>query len=388
MRIASLFEPATSGLSTTLLCLWPLVSLVNAYSFTPVSEPELDLSSLGRISLVGDFDAASLYQYKEQSNTQTGNSNNGSQSLLTSLPNGFITNLSTADSQILAVCSLDINGTEPRIFVGGNFSSLGGVNSSGIALFEPNSTKVSPLPGLNGSVSALLCDQEADSVYVGGDFKYGNSSNAAIWKADKGLSRLPFGGFNGPVTSIMKGESGHIIFGGSFNGRGNSTKSKDKEQVINLQNATVSSATDASPGGYNNPRNIVCQSSGQDGPGKTWLLYDRSAGYWRAQMNYNFNPSKLRLYNTHLDGRGTKTFLFRALPDNGIMNLTYSDPNSGKEVSCDSACPLSDDKKEKHRDFKFVNNVGMRGFQIEFIDWYGDGAGLNGIELLQDGECH
>ncbi|KAJ5416421.1 Rax2 [Penicillium cf. griseofulvum] len=31
-----------------------------------------------------------------------------------------------------------------------------------------------------------------------------------------------------------------------------------------------------------------------------------------------------------------------------------------------------------------VNPVGMRGLQIEFLSWYGQGAGLNGIEVFQD----
>jgi hypothetical protein len=103
-------------------------------------------------------------------------------------------------------------------------------------------------------------------------------------------------------------------------------------------------------------------------------------------MGFEYRPTKLRLYNTHFEGRGTKTFLFRRLPDNGIMNFTYTDPDTGYDVHCDSTCPLSDSADEKYRDFEFVNVVGMSGFQIEISDWYGSGAGLNGIELFQEGE--
>lgn len=384
MRAPSLFGPAATGFSTV-LGIWPLLSLANALSFTSVPEPDLDLSPLGRVTLIGDFDAASIYSYTEQSRTYTGN--NGSQSLLTPLPNGIITDLSTADSHILTLCSFTKkDGSYAGIYVGGNFTSLGGVESQGVALFDPNSGKITPLPGLNGSVSALVCDQETNSVYVGGDFNYANSSNAVIWNGDDGWKSLSFGGFNGPVTSILKDDDGHIVFGGSFDGLGNATSSQKNQQIINLQNATISSDANSKSSDYDNPRNIICQTTGQDGAGKTWLLNDYSPGFWRAEMGFGFRPTKLRLYNTHLDGRGTKSFLFRALPDNGIMNLTYSDPTTGEDVFCDSVCSLSNNSSETYREFKFVNNIGMGGFQIEISDWYGPGAGLNGIELFQDGE--
>lgn len=378
-----MFRHVAAGFST-ILWTWPLLPVANALSFTSVSQPDLDLSSLGRVTIVGNFDTASLYSYTEQSGAYT--VNNGSQSLLTPLPNGYIADLSAADSRIVTLCSLaGDNGTNPDIFVGGSFTSLGGIESRGIAQFNPNSGKVTAIPGLNGSVSVLLCDQDTNSVYVGGDFKQGNSSNAIVWNADQGWSNLPFDGFNGPVASILKETSSRIIFGGSFDGLGNSTSSREKsQQIINLQNATISSDANSALSGYQDPRNIICQTTGEDGPGKTWLLNDHSPGYWRAETRFGFRPTKLRLYNTHLDGRGTKSFLLRALPDNGIMNLTYSDPSSGKDVFCDSICPLSDNSSEIYRDFKFVNNIGMGGIQIEISDWYGTGAGLDGIELFED----
>lgn len=157
-------------------------------------------------------------------------------------------------------------------------------------------------------------------------------------------------------------------------------------QVVNLQTAKVTSDAISPKAGFSDPRNVIC-SSGKAGKGNTWLLHDYSPGFWRADMAFSFTPSKLRLYNTHLDGRGTKSFLFRALPINGIMNFTYADPDSGRDVYCDASCPLSSNSKEGYRDFYFVNNVGMDGFMLEIQDWYGKGAGLNGIELFQNGEC-
>ncbi|KAJ5176526.1 uncharacterized protein N7482_002403 [Penicillium canariense] len=376
MRVSSLYGPAAAGLST----LFALLPTAHALTFDAVSIPEIDLSSLGRVTITGDFDGVSLYEYKGQSEiTQRRGS-----SILTPLPNGILTNLSSADAQIRDMCSFTKkDGTFAGIFVAGNFTGLGGVESRGAALFNPNTSDVTALPGLTGSVSAVLCDQDTNRVYVGGDFSYKNTSNAVAWSPDDGWSDLSFDGLNGPVNSIIKGDDGHIIFGGSFDGLGNMTSSSNNKQILNLQNATITSDAQTSLSGYVDPRNVICSTSGEAGEGKTWLLHDYAPGYWRAYFGFTFNPTKIRLYNTHFDGRGTKSFLFRALPDNGIMNMTYTD-DSGKKINCDSSCPLSDSTSEKYRDFTLVNPVGMQGFQIEVLDWYGQGAGLNGIEVFQD----
>ncbi|KAL4792806.1 cortical protein marker for cell polarity-domain-containing protein [Aspergillus venezuelensis] len=377
MRLPSLFGPATAG-SSTVLHVWLLsqLSCVFALSFEPLAQPELDLSRLGQVALTGDFDALTFYSYEEQSNTPSADEE--TQSILAPLPNGITTKLSTTDADIRAMCAL---GTNSAIFIGGNFTSIGDTKAQGIARYDPNSNKTTSLPGLTGSVSALLCDQESNTVYVGGSFKQGNSSNAAAWVVGEGWKDLTFGGLNGPVHSIIKNDDGNIVFGGSFDGIGNSTSSKKIEQVINLANATITSSTESTMSGFTDPKNIICQSSGDGGAGETWLLADYALGYWRADMRYNFSPSKLRVYNTHYEGRGTKSFLFRRLPDNGIMNLTYTDPDTGDDVSCDQYCSLSDSSEEEYRDFTFVNSVGMTGFMFEIRDYYGQGAGLNGIEV-------
>lgn len=376
MRVSSLLGPAAAGLSTILATL----PTVHGLTFDAVSLPDLDLSSLGRVTITGDFDGVSLYEYEGQSEITR---RHGS-SILTPLPNGILTNLSSADAQIRDMCSFTKkDGTFAGVFVGGNFTSLGGVNSPGAALFNPNSNKVTALPGLDGSVSTVLCDQDTNRVYVGGSFSHDNTSNALAWTPDNGWTDLSFDGLNGPVNSILKADNGHIIFGGSFDGIGNTTSSPNRKQILNLQKATITADADSSLGGYGDPRNIICSTSGEAGKGKTYLLHDYAPGYWRAELGFEFNPTKVRLYNTHLDGRGTKDFLFRALPDNGIMNMTYTD-ESGNKAHCDSSCPLSSSTSEKYRDFTLVNPVGMEGFQIEVLDWYGQGAGLNGIEVFQD----
>ncbi|KAJ5134294.1 hypothetical protein N7526_005659 [Penicillium atrosanguineum] len=379
MRASSLFGPATAGLATLLA-----LPTVHALTFDAISIPDLDLSSLGRVTITGDFDGISLYEYEGQSEITR---RKGS-SILTPLPNGILTNLTSADAQIRDMCAYTKkDGTFGGIFVAGNFTSLGGVDSPGAALFNPNSSQITALSGLNGSVSTVLCDQSTNRVYVGGDFSREASSNAAVWTSDNGWTDLSFDGFNGPVASIIKDDNDHIIFGGSFTGLGNitttSSSSNNTKQILNLSSATITADAKTSLSGYEDPTNIVCSTSGVAGKGKTYLLHDYAPGYWRADLGFTFFPTKVRLYNTHLDGRGTKDFLFRALPDDGIMNLTYTD-TSGNKIHCDSSCPLSSSTSEKYRDFTLVNPVGMKGFQIEVLDWYGEGAGLNGIEVFQD----
>ena len=275
------------------------------------------------------------------------------------------------------------------VVVGGNFTSLGGRESPGAALFNPNTAEITPLSGLSGTVSALLCDQASNTVYVGGSFKGANSTNAIAWVGTAGWTNLPFAGFNGPVTSISKASNGNIIFGGSFTGLGNAptsnvSTSSTEQQSINLPGAEISAASTTTTDGFNDPRNILCKTNGADGAGNTWLLRDNSAGSWRADFGFGFEPTRLRLYNTHLEGRGTRTWRYTAFPINGILNFTYTDPATGANASCSSECPLSNDPSVRFQDFFFVNRVGMNSFQIDISAFYGAGGGLNGIELFQD----
>ncbi|KAI4229940.1 MAG: hypothetical protein L6R36_000449 [Xanthoria steineri] len=384
MRLSSLFGPAAAEL-VFLIHLW--IPPTQGAAFDPVQLPDINLDQLGRVALTGDFDSISLYTYKQQ--TQNAFSTNGSQALITQLPNGDYTAAATADAYIKTMCPFVMgNGELAGVVVGGNFTSLGGIETQGVAMYDPNTSQITPLPGLLGKVSAVYCDQDTNTVYVGGDFKGANSTNAVAWVGMAGWQNLPFAGFNGPVDSITKAPNGNIIFGGTFTGLGNTTAPvKKDQQVVNLASAKISSGSTTDENGFNDPKNIVCPTSGQDEAGSSWLLEDKTSGFWRADLNFGFQPTKLRLWNTHQNGRGTKTFRFTALPLNGIMNMTYNDPATGKKTPCDAdgaRCPLSDNTSLPYQDFEFYNRVGMSAFQIDISDWYGDGAGLNGIELFQD----
>ncbi|RDW84999.1 hypothetical protein BP6252_02589 [Coleophoma cylindrospora] len=361
-----------------------LTTTTRAITFNAVPSPNLDLSQLGRVAIAGDFDGISLYQFEGQS--ENGFSTDGSQAVLSRFPNGDFASLAKADAGIQAMCSFVMqDGTMAGVIIGGNFTSLEGIESQGIALFNPNTSSITPLPGLSGQVSALLCDQSTNTVYVGGSFRGANSTNAIAWVGTSGWTNLPFEGFNGPVTSISRISNGHIIFGGSFTGLGNATGPiEPDQQIINISGANITAVSSTTTSGFSDPANIVCKTTGTDGANNTWLLADNTAGSWTAEFGFGFQPTKLRLYNTHLDGRGTQTWRYTALPINGIMNFTYIDPATGQNQSCTSECPLSSNSSVTFQDFHFVNVIGMNGFRIDISAWYGSGGGLDGIELFED----
>ncbi|KAK3675763.1 hypothetical protein LTR78_004404 [Recurvomyces mirabilis] len=350
----------------------PLLNARGAHAITQVPSPNLDLSSLGRVALAGDFDSISLYNYEGQSEASF--NTNGSQSLLTQYPDGSFQSLATADASIMTMCPfVQKDGSLAGVVIGGNFTSLGGVEAQSIALWNPNTTQVTALPGLSGKVSTVYCDASSGTVYVGGSFMAGNSTNAMAWTT--GWTNLPFAGFNGPVTSITKNAAGNIVFGGDFDGLGNTTTPQNPDgQVINIGSGNITAQGSAT---NSDPHSIICNTNS----GTDWLLQDNTAGYWQGNFSYGFNPTKLRLYNAQSGGRGTKTFYYEDLNSGGILNLNYLDAN-GENQSCSSSCPLANNASAQ--DFHFVPPVGMNAFRINIVQWYGSGGGLSGIELFQD----
>ena len=359
----------------------PLLGSKGAYAITPVEapSPNLDLSNLGRVAVAGDFDSISLYQYEGQ--TENILNTNGSQSLLTRFPNGAFTSLGLSDAYIEAMCAFERGGQLQGVVLGGNFTSVDGVRAQSVALWDPDSGAITPLSGINGEVSALYCDNDSGTVYVGGMFTAGNSTNAMSWTTQ--WSDLPFAGFNGEVHSITKNEAGNIVFGGAFTGLGKvanfSTPVTPSSQVINLSGGDIGATGTTSMKGFDKPSNIICKT-GQDGPGNTWLLADNTGGWWQGLFTFGFNPTKLRLYNTKYQGRGTKSFYFEDLNNGGVLNLNYIDVD-GKNQSCSNPCPLPQGNTS-YQDFFMVPPIGMSQFRIFITEWYGDGGGLAGIELF------
>lgn len=353
-------------------------ALSQALTFNAIPSPNLDISKLGQVGFAGDFDGISFYEFKGQ--TEQPFSSNGSEQLMTRLPNGVFTNLLSADASIKDMCVF-----QGRVILGGNFTSVGGKESIGVAAFNPTTSEITALPGLSGQVSSLLCDDDAGMVYVGGSFRAEDSFNAITWIASSGWTSLPFAGFNGPVNSIVKDSDGHIIFGGSFTGLGNtSTPSTPDAQTVNLNSARFTTYQGTATAGFSDPKNIVCNTEGTDGQNTTWLLEDNVPGNLAVSFDFGFTPTKLRLRNTHVDGRGTKSWMFTAQPNNGIMNFTYIDPETGSNMTCTNQCPLSNNSSVKFQDFHFVNQIGMNAFRLDISAWYGQGGGLDSLELYQD----
>ena len=358
----------------------PLLGARGAYAITQQSapSPNLDLSQLGRVAVAGDFDSISLYQYEGQ-NENVYNTN-GSQSLLTRYPDGGFDTLALSDAYIETMCSFERNGQLQGVILGGNFTSVAGTRAQSIALWDANSGKVTALPGINGKVYAVYCDNDSGTVYVGGIFTAGNSTNAMAWTTQ--WTNLPFAGFNGQVESITKNAAGNIVFGGSFNGLGTgSTPTIPNGQVINLAGGNISASGTTTTTGFDDPTNIICKT-GTDGPGNTWLLADNTGGWYQGSYSFGFVPTKLRLYNTKYQGRGTKSFYFEDMDNGGILNLNFID-SDGQNQSCSSVCPLPQGNTT-FQDFFMEPAIGMNTFRIFITEWYGNGGGLAGIEMFQD----
>ena len=168
MRIFSLFGP-TAADPNSAIRIWLLkanvFTVTQGVNFNPIPPPNLDLSQLGRVALTGDFDAISLYTYQGQN--ENGFSTNGSQSLITQLPNGNYAPSATADAYIKDMCPFVMdNGQLAGVIIGGNFTSLGGIEAQGVALYDPNSSKITPLPGFRQSsviAKAILFTSEGIS---------------------------------------------------------------------------------------------------------------------------------------------------------------------------------------------------------------------------------
>ena len=360
-----------------------LIPGTDAFTLNPIPSPNLSLDQLGRVAFVGDFDSISLYQYAEQTQAPPDVGN-----ILSRFPNGVFWRIQKTDGDIKAMCAYEKDGTLQGMVVGGNFTSVDGTSTpGGIAIIDPNDGSVTAVQGLTGSVNALHCDLARGQVYVGGSFTGADSTNALIWNGN--WTEMPFLGFNGPINSIVAGLNDTVIFGGEFSGLGGNITgaAENNTQALPLGSANLTAQTSSGRPGFSDPKNIACKAEDtiSSGSGSTWLLADNTPGFWRADFGFGFKPTKLQLYNTDFEGRGTKTWRYTALPDGGIMNFTYTDPTTKQEAFCDARCPLPEGNTTA-QDFFFVNRVGMNAFRIDISDFYGQGGGLNAVQVFATGE--
>lgn len=356
-------------------CFATVAFIRNAHSYTAIPSPDLNFGDLGQVAVGGNFDAISTYSYVGQSEGVQGN---GTQSVIQRLPNGMYGVLAATDAHIADLCAFKTsNGTLLGVIVAGNFTSIAGIGAQSVAFIDARTGDITPHPGIEGVVNAVLCDDATNTAYLGGAFDASLSTNAIAWLSTGSWANLPFAGFDAPVTSITKASNGHIVFGGSFTGLKNMTTSgRQRKEQINLAASTITSVANVTSG-----NNVLCPTNGSTST--PWELQDRTAGSWTAAMQYGFEPSRIRLWNNP-QGKGVRTWRFTALPNTGIMNLTYTDPASGRTAYCDATCPLAQNASIPYQDFDLVNRIGMNSFRIDVSDWYGQGGALKGIELFQN----
>lgn len=303
------------------------------------------------------------------------------------------------------------------VFVAGQFSSIGGTSVSNIAAYNPSSNTFNNMAGgLDGTVQAVYCDNEHSQLIVGGSFSGPVNSNSdrylgnvAQWDVSASTwNPVDFGGLDGTVNTITAGGNNSLIrFGGSFDSRfassgangiasGTNTSASPLTAALtplSLGNVEFVGGPSTTQAGYNNPAQILCPQ-GADGSGNTYLFEDGVEGRLTARAFRALNVRAIRLGNTFVDGRGTRTFGIVSIPDNTELELIYLDPTTNQNVTCTTNCTLSHDPSLPYQDFLIAdtpeNNAPggvkeLTGVQFTATQYYGAGAGLHVLELLSEG---
>lgn len=244
--------------------------------------------------------------------------------------NGSLTEFGRTDAgaTIHAVCVRNSTGV---VYVAGDFSSFGGVQTPSVASLDPATGTFSSLSGgVDGPVYALSCAE--DKLWAGGQFAGPNGTdmtgfggNVATWDyGSASWSSPPFVGLDGPVWAIdpASSSSGSSVFlGGSFSVSFaqplyNATGVADVPSLgaalatISLQNGNTSVQTSASSAvaGFSDPSNMFCPP-GADGPGSTWLAAEgQTNATITVEVGRAVTAAGIRLGNTFVNGSGTNTF--------------------------------------------------------------------------------
>ncbi|KAJ1675169.1 hypothetical protein EV182_001792, partial [Spiromyces aspiralis] len=377
---------------------------------TATSTPLVDVSELGQLGIVGSFSGLSQ-NFNTSIIEKSGAKFASNTPSLLSFANSSLSLFSqtTPGGDITAACPFyNPDGSVKKLFFGGNFDQVNGVTASYIASVDSDGHIDNLAGGLDNSVNALYCDKDANAVYVGGNFTIPlsarNSSISSLhseWSGGVALynvtagewKSLPWKGVNGQVLTIAPAagsgdgkSSSKLYFGGNFNSTLDGIEYMPlDDQPINLSAASVTAGNAAQLSGYNRPENILCASR-PDQPGNTFLLADMLPGYITYTFKNPVSPSLLRLRNTLYNGRGTRTFQVMVATTNTILTLSYIDPDTGFEQFCSNSCPLqhtSDWQEFRISGYGDQDVDGIAGLMINLASWYGEGAGLSGIELYQ-----
>ncbi|CAK7905831.1 bud site selection protein Rax2p [[Candida] anglica] len=378
-----------------------LLGMIASSLADQVVHPELDLSDLGgSVGLLGSFTGISMYNFDNATSfiqAARGNrsrSRPSQNSLYSRDPsNNNINRLATFNGQVDSIYSLDEN--DNTMLITGNFTEIN--NSTGVApiIFNYTSgeaTQIFSNDSINGSVRSVLIDKEL--VYLGGDFKFNNTYGVAVYNiTSKQVTTPPFQGFgeNSSVNTIVKifdnaednsVDNGSIVFGGEFNTLGlkdllthNSTSNNTiprnmtntslitAEQVVSLKHGIFSSVNAASQG---TESEMVCPSTAQD-----WSLGNDEGGQWLVELPdemKGLTPTKVRLYTPTSGDDGVQLFRIYSYPNNGIMNLSYIDPETNELSYCDAWCPLVTSTQLKNFTSTNKENVDELANDSTFID--------------------
>ncbi|EPQ29243.1 uncharacterized protein PFL1_02998 [Pseudozyma flocculosa PF-1] len=379
--------------------------------------PSIDFGLLGAVGVSGSFAALEIWNQTGASSGPNVTYDANASTLLQRAGNGTLTKVSATErgGSIRAICQLP--GSPDTVFVGGTFFSIGGTSVSNIASYNTQTKAFDALGGgLDGDVLTLYCDAERRQVLAGGSFSgpvNGKTDrylgSVASWSQDSAAwSPIAFGGLNGTVNAIAAGANSSLVrFGGEFDTRfasigANGLESGTRSSASSLTNALapislgqVEFVGGPSSGeqGYSNPAQVLCPQGG-DGPNNSYLFEDGAVGRLTARAFRSLDVRAIRLGNTFIDGRGTRTFGVVSIPDNTELELLYLDPQTNQNVTCTNNCTLSQDPTLPYQDFLIrdvpANNAPggvktLTGVQFTASEHYGAGAGLHILELLSSG---
>ncbi|WVW84622.1 hypothetical protein I302_106656 [Kwoniella bestiolae CBS 10118] len=421
------FPTIPSFLVSTILTFVP--TIMAGGSTAPSSIPQVDYGKMGTVGLGGSFSGLDWYSsdspFASSSSSSSSTFSTTGDTLFYKTEDGILRALgSTNEGGIInSLCwssSPDSSSGNGTLFIGGTFTSLSGVSANNVGSFSLSTNTFSALAsGLSGNVNTLYCDDDNSEIWFGGSFNAptGQGGNVALWSTSSSSWTAPsFGGLNGVVQSITPStDKKSLYFGGDFTTTylsSSSSNSTSRNNITSQPNAPVNTTT-VGQSGYLTPLTISASagesasyqihagpssSLNQDGqnygdtngllcPGtSTWLAQENTISNVNLVGNEYLPATGVRMVNGHEDGRSTTYFCFTSLPDYQELNMTYTDPKTGKNETCTDHCPLYTDPTISAQDFIFTQGThNLTGFEIQLKQWTGDGAALGSVSLLTDG---
>lgn len=399
-----------------------LATLQRLLNVSDVHIPDLNFSSSrnNALELLGGFQDFSFYRYTGQENfTRPLTSTTDSRGLVYYSNNTFLQLINGSnDTDITKIVPL---GQDSFILSGSGH--IEGHRLENQLVF--NLTDITFKPIFNCSLStvnSILVDESL--VYFGGSFSYSNGSttghSAALWDSEKDSTfLLPFVGFgeNSSVNSIVKLDNDNVLFAGEFyeldavsllrrQTASNSSISRNLTDIelglaIPLQNANWTYGQSQF-----NSSSFICPN-----PDKESWLQSGTTGSLECTLPQENTPNKVRIYNSPVENDQVSLFRIITNPSQGIMNLTYVDPETGELRYCDAFCPLYNREKlqkassnsssvqhmttftqngttdikwgREFQEFGFVNSIPISSVEFMALSSYGENVGLSSFQLFE-----